>query len=87
MTNDVEAAGTASGTALLVVPDDEKILLDAMRVAYREGNCAAAETYVARIIDVPRRRERDGPPIEHCGNHQPCPASVPRSCLVEDIRR
>jgi DNA-binding SARP family transcriptional activator len=50
--DDVEAARTASAAALLVAPDDEKVLLDAMRVAYREGNCAEAETYVVHIIDV-----------------------------------
>ncbi len=50
--DDVEAARTASATALLVAPDDEEVLLDAMRVAYREGNRAEAETYVARIVAV-----------------------------------
>ncbi|WP_116451684.1 LysM peptidoglycan-binding domain-containing protein [Blastococcus litoris] len=50
--DDLDAARTASATALLVAPDDEKVLLDAMWVAYREGNRAEAETYVARIVDV-----------------------------------
>ncbi len=50
--DDVEAARTASATALLVAPDDEKVLLDAMRVAYREGNRAEAETHIAHIVEL-----------------------------------
>ncbi|SFT82600.1 DNA-binding transcriptional activator of the SARP family [Geodermatophilus amargosae] len=50
--DDLNAAGTASATALLVAPEDERVLLDAMWVAYRGGNRAEAETYIARIIDV-----------------------------------
>ncbi|SDG04381.1 LysM domain-containing protein [Blastococcus aurantiacus] len=50
--DDLDAARTAVATALLVAPDDENVLLDAMWVAYREGNRAEAETYVARIVDV-----------------------------------
>ncbi|MBB3084703.1 LysM peptidoglycan-binding domain-containing protein [Geodermatophilus sabuli] len=50
--DDLNAARTASATALLVAPDDQRVLLDAMGVAYRGGNPAEAETYVARIIDV-----------------------------------
>ncbi len=45
-------AGTASATALLVAPDDERVLLDAMWVAYHRGDRAEAETYVARIVEV-----------------------------------
>ncbi|MGY1684930.1 LysM peptidoglycan-binding domain-containing protein [Geodermatophilus sp. SYSU D00867] len=50
--DDLDAARATSATALLVAPDDERVLLDAMRVAYRAGNRAEAETYVARLIDV-----------------------------------
>ncbi|WP_169064416.1 LysM peptidoglycan-binding domain-containing protein [Geodermatophilus dictyosporus] len=50
--DDLDAARTASATALLVAPDDERVLLDAICVAYRGGNRAEAETYVARIVDV-----------------------------------
>ncbi|TFV88104.1 LysM peptidoglycan-binding domain-containing protein [Blastococcus sp. CT_GayMR20] len=50
--DDLDAARTAAATALLVAPDDEKALLDAMEVAYREGNRAEAETYIARIVEV-----------------------------------
>jgi hypothetical protein len=50
--DDLDAARIASATALLVAPDDEKVLLDAMWVAYREGNRAEAETYIARIVEV-----------------------------------
>ncbi|UOY00015.1 LysM peptidoglycan-binding domain-containing protein [Blastococcus sp. PRF04-17] len=49
---DVAAAATASATALLVAPDDEQGLLDAMRVAYHQGRSAEAETYVARIVTI-----------------------------------
>jgi nucleoid-associated protein YgaU/DNA-binding SARP family transcriptional activator len=49
---DLAAAGTASATALLVAPDDERVLLDAMWVAYHQGNRAEAETFVARIVTV-----------------------------------
>ncbi len=49
---DLAAARAASATALLVAPDDEKVLLDAMWVAYYEGNRAEAETYVARIVAI-----------------------------------
>ena len=50
--DDLAAARAASATALLVAPDDEKVLLDAMWVAYLEGSRAEAETYVARIVDI-----------------------------------
>jgi DNA-binding SARP family transcriptional activator len=50
--DDLAAAGTASATALLVAPDDEQVLLDAMWVAFHQGNRAEAETYVARIVAV-----------------------------------
>ncbi|WP_246066158.1 LysM peptidoglycan-binding domain-containing protein [Geodermatophilus aquaeductus] len=50
--DDLDAARIASAAALLVAPDDERVLLDAMSVAYRRGNRAEAETYVARVIDV-----------------------------------
>ncbi|SNS68876.1 DNA-binding transcriptional activator of the SARP family [Geodermatophilus pulveris] len=50
--DDLAAARAASATALLVAPDDEKVLLDAMWVAYHEGSRAEAETYVARIVDI-----------------------------------
>ncbi len=50
--DDLDAARIASAIALLVAPDDEKVLLDAMRVAYREGDRAEAETYIARIVEV-----------------------------------
>ncbi|MGX5653228.1 LysM peptidoglycan-binding domain-containing protein [Geodermatophilus nigrescens] len=49
---DLTAAGTASATALLVAPDDEQALLDAMWVAFHQGRRAEAETYVARIVAV-----------------------------------
>ncbi|RBY81538.1 LysM domain-containing protein [Blastococcus sp. TF02A-26] len=49
---DLAAAGTASATALLVAPDDEQVLLDAMWVAFHQGNRAEAETYVARIVQI-----------------------------------
>jgi nucleoid-associated protein YgaU/DNA-binding SARP family transcriptional activator len=49
---DLATALTAAATALLVAPDDEKVLLDAMWVAYHQGNRAEAEAYVARIVDV-----------------------------------
>ncbi len=49
---DLTAAGAASAAALLVAPDDEQVLLDAMWVAYHQGNRAEAETYVARIVEV-----------------------------------
>ncbi|SOC49475.1 DNA-binding transcriptional activator of the SARP family [Blastococcus aggregatus] len=50
--DDLTSARTASAAALLVAPDDEKVLLDAMWVAYREGSRAEAETYVARIVTI-----------------------------------
>ncbi|SNR79469.1 LysM peptidoglycan-binding domain-containing protein [Blastococcus mobilis] len=50
--DDLAAAVTASATALLVAPDDEQVLLDAMWVAYHQGNRAEAETYVARIVAI-----------------------------------
>jgi nucleoid-associated protein YgaU/DNA-binding SARP family transcriptional activator len=50
--DNLAAAGTASATALLVAPDDEQVLLDAMWVAYHQGNRAEAETYVGRIVAV-----------------------------------
>jgi DNA-binding SARP family transcriptional activator len=50
--NDLDAARAASATGLRVAPDDEQVLLDAMLVAYRQGNRAEAETYVARIVEV-----------------------------------
>jgi nucleoid-associated protein YgaU/DNA-binding SARP family transcriptional activator len=49
---DIEVARAASETALLVAPDDEKVLLDAMWVAFRDGNRAEAEAHVARIVAV-----------------------------------
>ena len=72
--DDLDAARTASATALLVAPDDEKVLLDAMWVAHREGNRAEAETVVdvhvgedemdlplstAETIDRARRQDLD----------------------------
>jgi DNA-binding SARP family transcriptional activator len=50
--DDVDAAQAGSATALLVAPDDEKVLLDATRVAHYGGNRAEAESYIARIIDL-----------------------------------
>jgi DNA-binding SARP family transcriptional activator/LysM repeat protein len=50
--DDLTSARAASAAALLVAPDDEKVLLDAMWVAYREGSRAEAETYVARIVTI-----------------------------------
>ncbi|MGX5655506.1 LysM peptidoglycan-binding domain-containing protein [Geodermatophilus nigrescens] len=50
--DNLDAARTASASAMLVAPDDERVLLDATRVAYRSGNPAEAELHVARIIDV-----------------------------------
>jgi DNA-binding SARP family transcriptional activator/LysM repeat protein len=50
--DDLTSARTASAAALLVAPDDERVLLDAMWVAYREGSRAEAETYVARIVTI-----------------------------------
>ena len=50
--DNLAAARAASATALLVAPDDERVLLDAMWVAYHEGSRAEAETYVARIVDI-----------------------------------
>jgi nucleoid-associated protein YgaU/DNA-binding SARP family transcriptional activator len=50
--DDRDAARTASTTALLVAPDDETVLLDAVLVAYREGNRAEAETYIGRIVEL-----------------------------------
>lgn len=50
--DDLAAAGTASATALLVAPDDEQVLLNAVWVAFHQGNRAEAETYVARIVAV-----------------------------------
>ena len=50
--DDLTSARTASAAALLVAPDDERVLLDAMWVAYRAGSRAEAETYVARIVTV-----------------------------------
>ena len=49
---DLAAASTASATALLVAPDDEQVLLDAMWVAFHQGHRAEAETYVGRIVAV-----------------------------------
>lgn len=49
---DLEAARAASETALLVAPEDEKVLVDAMWVAFRDGNQAEAEAFVARIVAV-----------------------------------
>ncbi|SDO16080.1 LysM peptidoglycan-binding domain-containing protein [Geodermatophilus sp. DSM 45219] len=49
---DLAAASTASVTALLVAPDDEQALLDAMWVAFHQGHRAEAETYVGRIVAV-----------------------------------
>jgi DNA-binding SARP family transcriptional activator len=50
--DDLAAARAASATALRVAPDDEKVLLDAMWVAWHEGSRAEAETYVARIVAI-----------------------------------
>ncbi|NEK86893.1 LysM peptidoglycan-binding domain-containing protein [Blastococcus saxobsidens] len=50
--DDLTSARTAAATALLVAPDDEQVLLDAMWVAYLEGSRAEAETYVARIVAI-----------------------------------
>jgi DNA-binding SARP family transcriptional activator len=50
--DDLTSARTASAAALLVAPDDEQVLLDAMRVAYHEDNRAEAEYYVARIVAI-----------------------------------
>ncbi|SFE80070.1 LysM peptidoglycan-binding domain-containing protein [Blastococcus tunisiensis] len=47
---DLAAAATASATALLVAPDDEQVLIDAMWVAFHQGYRAEAETYVGRIV-------------------------------------
>ncbi|WP_457015267.1 LysM peptidoglycan-binding domain-containing protein [Geodermatophilus sp. SYSU D01186] len=52
LADDLEAARTACDIALLVAPDDEKVLLDAVWVAYREGHRAEAEMYIARIVVV-----------------------------------
>ncbi|TQN44083.1 DNA-binding SARP family transcriptional activator [Blastococcus colisei] len=49
---DLETARAASQTALLVAPEDEKVLVDAMWVAFRDGNQAEAEAFVARIVAV-----------------------------------
>ncbi|MCV2491878.1 LysM peptidoglycan-binding domain-containing protein [Geodermatophilus sp. YIM 151500] len=49
---DLAAAAIASATAVLVAPDDEQVLLDAMRVAFHQGHRAEAETYVGRIVAV-----------------------------------
>ncbi|MBJ7452717.1 MAG: SARP family transcriptional regulator, partial [Blastococcus sp.] len=49
---DLAAAAIASATALLVAPDDEQVLLDAMWVAFHQGHRAEAETYVGRIVAV-----------------------------------
>ncbi|WP_242471952.1 hypothetical protein [Blastococcus sp. TML/C7B] len=49
---DLAAAATASATALLVAPDDEQVLIDAMWVAFHQGHRAEAETYVGRIVAV-----------------------------------
>ncbi|RBY97569.1 SARP family transcriptional regulator [Blastococcus sp. TF02-8] len=49
---DLAAAATASAAALLVASDDEQVLLDAMWVAFHQGNRAEAETYVARIVAI-----------------------------------
>ena len=49
---DLEAARAASNAALRVAPDDENVLLDAMWVAFRDGNRAEAESLVARIVAV-----------------------------------
>ena len=51
-TGDLAAAHTASSVVLLVAPDDERVLVHATLLAYREGNRAEAETYVARLVDV-----------------------------------
>ncbi|SFE94979.1 LysM peptidoglycan-binding domain-containing protein [Blastococcus tunisiensis] len=49
---DLETARAASQTALLVAPEDEKVLVDAMWVAFRDGNQAEGEAFVARIVAV-----------------------------------
>ncbi|WP_040339413.1 LysM peptidoglycan-binding domain-containing protein [Candidatus Blastococcus massiliensis] len=49
---DLAAAATASACALLVAPDDEQVLLDAMWVAFHQGHRAEAETYIGRIVAV-----------------------------------
>jgi DNA-binding SARP family transcriptional activator len=47
---DLGAARAASNAALRVAPDDERVLLDAMWVAFRDGSRAEAEAFVARIV-------------------------------------
>lgn len=49
---DTEAARAASETALRVAPEDEKVLTDAIWVAFRDGSQAEAESLVARIVDI-----------------------------------
>jgi nucleoid-associated protein YgaU/DNA-binding SARP family transcriptional activator len=49
---DQHAARLANDAALLVAPEDEQVLLDAVEVAYRAGRRAEAETYVARLVAV-----------------------------------
>ncbi|WP_029429680.1 LysM peptidoglycan-binding domain-containing protein [Blastococcus sp. URHD0036] len=48
----LEAARAGATTALRVAPDDEKVLLDAMQVAFSEGNRAEAEAHIARVVVV-----------------------------------
>jgi DNA-binding SARP family transcriptional activator len=49
---DLDAARTASAAALLVAPDDEQVLLDAMWTSFHQGNHAEAEAHIARIVAI-----------------------------------
>src|SRR4051812_22679629 len=63
-------------------PDDEKVLLDAMWVAYREGNRAAAGTYITRIVEVHDGDDDMDLPMSAAENHQPRPPANPRASLM-----
>lgn len=45
-------ACAASAAALLVAPDDEQVLLDAMWTSFHQGNHAEAEAHIARIVAI-----------------------------------
>jgi DNA-binding SARP family transcriptional activator len=48
----LDAASRASSVAVLVAPEDEAVLLDAVSVAYAAGRRAEAERFVALLVDL-----------------------------------
>src|SRR4051794_41400654 len=53
-----------------------------MWVAYREGNRAAAGTYITRIVEVHDGDDDMDLPMSAAENHQPRPPANPRASLM-----